>query len=414
MSSTLFRPEALAAQQGTRFGPAVFYQPLSVKLAVLALLVLFVCFLVFAANADIKQTERVRGYLTSAGGEVKVYGGRPGVLTEILVSDGDFVETGAVLAVATAPQFDEQGQQAVGAVLQQINAQLRQLQRRIVVINARFELQDQQIRRQLTGMRGALTLLREQQQILQRRVALSNQDYQASRQLFLATTISEREHRQSASALYLLQQQAKAGALAIERHLQAMADAQQQLDLQPLQAQEERLMLDNTTSQLLARRHELQAQHRFTITATRDGIVNNFVMRIGDVIDPRQPVLTLLGVDDDLEAWLYLPTRALANVQQGVAVMISYDAYPYQTYGSFPAQIVSVADSVMDPREFLFPVNVGEPVYLVKARVADQSVTGGAGNSFRPGMQFSADIVTGERTVLQKLVSPLSGLGRRL
>lgn len=380
---------------------------------VLVLIIVFACFIIFAATAEIKQTERVRGYLTSIGGEVKIYGGRAGVLTEVLVGEGEYVTAGTILAVATDPHFDGQGEQAANVSLRQIDSQLRRLQRRKSVLDARFLIQSNQIRQQLAGMKSALSLLRDEQRILRKRVSLAEKDFQASRQLSQTRTISDREHRQTASTLYTLQQQEQAAAIVIEKHVQNMVDTEQQLVLQPLLDQEEGLALENSVSQLRMRRHELRAQRRFTITATRDGIVSNFVLRAGDVIDPREPVLTLLRAGDDLEAWLYLPSRALANVAQDVDVMISYDAYPYQIYGSFPAQIRDVASSAMDPREFLFPVDVREPVYLVKAKVSDQGLTGNAANRFKPGMQFSAEILTGKQTVLQKLVSPLSGLGRR-
>ncbi|MEX2335398.1 MAG: biotin/lipoyl-binding protein, partial [Pseudohongiella sp.] len=233
MSTPLFRPEVFAAQQGSGFGQAVFYQPLSVKLMVLVMLVLFACFVAFAASANIKQTERVRGYLTSAGGEVKIYGSRTGVLAEVLVSEGEFVEAGTVLAVATDAQFDHQGQQAMAAVMQQIDIQLQQLARRKTVLASRFEAQEKKIRQQLVGLRDALNLLKQEQQILLRRVVLAEQDYNASQQLLAVKTISEHEHRQVSSALYLLQQQATAGELAIARHLQTIEQAEQQLAQQP-------------------------------------------------------------------------------------------------------------------------------------------------------------------------------------
>ncbi|HDZ09965.1 HlyD family secretion protein [Pseudohongiella sp.] len=414
MSTGLFRPQVLTAQHGVRFGQRIFYQPLTVRLMVLMLLVLFACLLTFAANAEIKQTKRVRGHLVPAGGEVKVYAGSPGVLTEIFVSNGEFVQAGTVLATVSDPQYNQQGQAFADLALQQIDTQLQQLLRRQRVVKTRFNAQASLIRRQLSGMQAALVLLREEQDILQRRVALSEQDHEASNKLYRRSTISQREFRQSASALYLLQQQEKSKALAIARHLQAISETEQQLGMQPLLAQEERLVLDNAQSQLLARKQEIEVRRRSTIIASRDGTVSNLLLREGDVVDPGEPVLTLSQIGEELEAWLYLPSSALAKVGKGVDVMISYDAYPAQTYGSFPAQILNVADSVMDPREYLFLVDVREPVYLVRARVADQRPIGQEGSRFRPGMQFFADIVTGEQTVLQKLLAPLSGLGRRM
>ncbi len=414
MNESLFRQEVLAARQNSRFGQAVFYQPLTIRLMVSFLVVVFVSFLAFAASAELKQTERVRGYLTSTGGEVKIYGGKPGVLTEIFVEDGDVVKTGDILAAMSDPFYDHRGQEKARLALQQIDVQLRQLRARKEVVATRFEVQATQVQQQLQGMQKTLQLLRDEQWMRQQRVDLSDQDLQASRRLRATNTISEREFRQTASSQILLEQQAKTAELAIAKHLQAMEDARQQLIQLPMRGREEALLLDSARSQLLARRHDLLSQLKFTITASRDGIVSNMVSRTGDIIDTSKPLLTLLESDSKLEAWLYLPSRALANVQAGTEIMISYDAYPYQTYGSFPARILSVADSAMDPREFLIPVDVREPVYLVKAQISDQGPADGTANQFRPGMQFTADIVTAEQTVLKKLISPLRGLGRRL
>lgn len=414
MNADLFRAEMLAAQQDARFGQAVFHQPLTVTLMVIFLLVLVACFLIFAATAQLAQTERVRGYLTSPGGEVKIYGSRTGVLTDVFVSDGDTVHTGDVLAALSDPLHDSHGRQTSALALQQVDRQLQQLADRKSVVESRFEAESAQVRGQLQSMQEVLQLLGGEQQLRQRRIHLSKQDYQASSRLHQASIISAREYRQAASSLYQLQQHERAGAVTIERHMQAMAQARQQLKILSLRAQDETLALDNAVSQLQARRHDLLSQQRFTIIATRDGIVSNFVSRTGDIVDPREPLLTLLHTDNELEAWLYLPSRAMADVGTGTNVLISYDAFPYQIYGSFPAQIVSIADSVMDPREFQFPVDVREPVYLVRAHIKDQGLPDSVMNRFRPGMQFSADIMTGHQTVLQRLVSPLSGLRQRL
>ncbi|OFE12053.1 hypothetical protein PHACT_01985 [Pseudohongiella acticola] len=414
MNEKLFRTEILYAQQGAQFGEAIFYQPLTVRLMVSFLLLVFVGFLAFICTAEIKQTQQVRGVLTANGGEVKVYGGKSGIVTDVAVKDGDIVSAGDILATLAGTHHDQYGQRMPDQALQQTETQLNQLKHRKVVLTERFDAQLQKIRIQLLGMQNTLNLLKEEQGIRQLRVQLSEQDFQASDKLHRASTISERTFRQSASTLYQLQQQVKAGDLAIEQHRQAMAEAEQQLLIIPLLAQEEHLVLDNAISKLRARQHELHFQRSFTITATRDGIVSNFVLREGDVVDPGEPLVTLLDPDTKLEALLYLPSRALANVGKETPVMISYDAYPYQTYGSFSAQITSVADSVMDPREFLFPVDVREPVYLVKAHIADQGPSSESTQRFRPGLQFSADIVTGEQTVWEKLTSPLRGVTRRL
>jgi len=70
---------------------------------------------------------------------------------------------------------------------------------------------------------------------------------------------------------------------------------------------------------------------------------------------------------------------------------------------------------VLDPREHLIPLELNEPVYLARARLMQQTVgEPGSGAQLRSGMQFTADIVTGRETILQRVMSPLSGLGRKL
>jgi hypothetical protein len=55
-----------------------------------------------------------------------------------------------------------------------------------------------------------------------------------------------------------------------------------------------------------------------------------------------------------------------------------------------------------------------EPYYKATAVVDSELAIAGSTRKLRPGMQFSAEIVTNERSLLDRLLSPLSSLGARL
>lgn len=404
------------AARASGFGAAVFHQPLSLRFFVVGLAMFFIAISVFASFADLTETERVRGHLTGAGGETRVYSTQTGVVTDVRVAEGDTVAEGDVVATVSEYQFDGQGKRTSDVLKHEIENQMRQIERRRLAIDQRYRIECKQLGIRLRGMRAELELRRQEHALLGRRVDIATREHEASLSLRDSAAISSREYHQAASALYSLQQQEKSAQLTIETQKLALAELEQQIAIHPLQLADERLVLDQARSQLNTRYHELEVRQALSITAPKAGVVSNVVIRPGDLADPRAPVMTLLHPGDELQAWLYLPSRALAMVDVGTEVLLAYDAYPYQTWGRYRATVTMVSESAMDPREYFLPQDLYEPVYLVKASLASQSIAdpGQSQERLRAGTLLAADIVTGRRSLLQKLLSPLRGVQHKL
>lgn len=414
MSNSLFRHEALLAHTGSEFGSGIFYQPVSVRLMVIAASATFLLFLAFSALAQIKQTERVRGYLASQEGEIKLYANRAGILRDVFYRDGDVVKKGEVLATIADSQFDAEGSQASEKSLAQLDEQMSQLHARIIVLTRKSAVNSAQLQSRVSGYESELSLLADEHEISLQQLALFEQEFHGSEILYQRGSISSHEHNQVTSKLYDLQQRSKTSLMNVEAKRQALIETRHQIELQPLSLEDELLLLRNTISQLDARRSELMAQTVFSIPAQGAGTVSNFIANAGDYVDPRVPLMTLVPMGSALEAILYLPGRAVGKVQLNQKIMISYDAYSYQTYGTFEATITSIAETVLDPREFLVPLELKEPVFLVKAAIDAQMTPSDATRRLRPGLQFSAEIVTGKESILARLLSPFKSLGRKL
>lgn len=414
MTDNLFRHEAVLASAESEFGKGIFYQPISVRLMVIFASATFLCFLAFAAFSQIKQTERVRGYLASQEGEIKLYGSRAGILREVFYNDGDVVNKGDVLATIADARFDEEGFQSSEESLAQVDEQILQLHARIQVLKKKSAVNLAQLQSRVTGYESELTLLTDEYQITLQQLLLSEQEYQGSEILYHRGSISSREHNQVMSKWYDQRQRSKTSLMSVETKRLSLIETQHQIDLQPLSLEDELLLLKNTISQLNGRRNELRAEALFSITAPGHGTISNFTANPGDYVDPRVPVMTLVPVGSPLEARLYLPGRSLGKIEINQNIMLSYDAYSYQTYGTFEATITSIAETVLDPREFLVPLDLKEPVFLVKAAIDRQTAPGSIDQKLRPGLQFSADIVTGNESILERLLAPFNSLGRKL
>ncbi len=414
MSQGLFREEALLAMTGERFGAAMYYQPPAVRLFCIGILLTFTVFLLFAGFVGFKRTEVTRGHLTPLAGAVKVYAMRAGVLQEIVAREGQHVEAGQRLAVVSARQFDQEGGATSSFQLQQIDSQLLQLEDEILLAGATAALESEQWRQKEVALQAELVLLRDQQELIESRRSLSEQDYARSSHLHKQGVLPDSLHDQQLDKLYGAQQLSRVNLLQIETRGQVLAEAQHQLAMQPLQLRHELLELERARSQLLTRRKEVETLGAFAVTAPAAGVVSNLLATQGDTLEPNQPLLTLLPADSQLEAWLYLPSRARGEVALQQEIMLAYDAYPVRTFGAFPATVTFIADTVMDPREVALPHELREPVYLVRARLGAKAIEDPALERLRPGMQFSAQIVTARQTLLQRVLAPLRSLGRKL
>jgi membrane fusion protein len=414
MNRELFRTEAVLASTGPKFGRAVFYQPISVKILIAVLTVIFILFMLFAAFAQIKQTQPVRGYLSPLEGETKIYSSRAGIFQQIISNEGQYVEAGDILATVTDAQFDAAGNQASSMVLEHLDIQKTHLLDQLSLIHKRARINAEQLVSRADTYQRELALLHEENQVLIRRLELAEQEYNSNRALLQRGAISLSEHNQKLSAYYNFLQASKTNLLQIESKQLGLTDARQQLELHPLLIKDELLNIEGALSQLSARRQELESSSTFTITAPVAGNIFNLLSSAGNHADPRVPLLTLIPATYTLEAVLYLPSRALGKVESGQELALSYDAFPYQTYGRFIAHITDISETVMDPREFLIPIELPEPVYLVKAQLQKQYLDDPDLRQLRSGMQFSAEIHTDSQTILQRLFMPFTSLSRKL
>ncbi len=137
------------------------------------------------------------------------------------------------------------------------------------------------------------------------------------------------------------------------------------------------------------------------LIAPVDGTITQLsVHTIGGVVEPAKPIMVVVPEGGSLVAEVKLLNKDMGFVKEGQSVAVKLEAFPFTRYGTVPGYVESVgSDAVEDEKlGLVYPVRIHlEPI--ANARV----------NSIRlnTGLVATADIKTGERSILSYLVTPI-------
>lgn len=148
-------------------------------------------------------------------------------------------------------------------------------------------------------------------------------------------------------------------------------------------------------SRLLTERLEIRAPVR--------GLVQNLkITTEGEIIRSSDTVMHIVPMTDVLEAEVRIPTREIGHLRVGQPVTVKLTSYNYARFGSVEGQLRQVsATSVVDENS--------QPYFRGWVTLKQNYVGTEAGRyPVLPGMSVQADIVTGEKTLLQYLIKPVS------
>ncbi len=145
---------------------------------------------------------------------------------------------------------------------------------------------------------------------------------------------------------------------------------------------------------------------RTEIRSPVDGIVNRvYVNTVGGVVKPGDPIVELTPSDEKILIEGRVRPADRADLHEGIRANVRLSAFESSRYGTLPGQVVEVsADTVPDER--------GERYFRVKVAV-DAGASTVPVNQLSPGMTATADLVTGRRTVMDYLISPLTKFSSR-
>ena len=151
------------------------------------------------------------------------------------------------------------------------------------------------------------------------------------------------------------------------------------------------------------------------LKAPQDGVVKDLATHtIGTVVQPGTVVLTLVPQEETLRAEVWVTNEDIGFVRQGQPVKLKFAAFPFQKYGMAEGMVRHVSADAADTNSGNGntqpdPSRKSQPlVYkaLVELSRMDLSMDGKR-FVLSAGMQTSAEIWLGDRTVMEYLLSPV-------
>ena len=138
------------------------------------------------------------------------------------------------------------------------------------------------------------------------------------------------------------------------------------------------------------------------LTAPIDGVVQQVAVHtVGGVVTPAQELLIVVPQEHPVEVEAQVENKDVGFVKNGQIVEIKVETFPFTLYGTIPGKVVSVSDDAA-------PIEKVGLVYPTRVSI-DRSTMQVEGKqvNLSPGMAVTVEIKTGQRRVIEYLLSPL-------
>lgn len=414
----LYRKQALAAQRSVGLGDIVLIRPISFALitAVLAGFVLAAC--LFLAFGTYTKRATVSGQLAPDTGLLKLYVPQAGIVLERRVQEGQRVEAGDVLYVVSGDQQSTQGatQEAISGQIRQRQDSLRQARRKTLLLQ-QGEHENQALA--VVGLKAQLAAFDRQIEGQRSRILLAENSAQRYRSLMEKGYMSPEESDQKHAEL--LDQRNQLQALLRDRIGIAMDLSSRQAALAELalRQQNQLAQLDRDIGSVTVDLTQSEARRRIVLAAPQAGAVTAVSADVGQAVDSRRPLATIVPAGARLLAELLVPSRAVGFVAPGDRVLMRLAAYPHQTYGQQAGVVQTVTRSAL-PEWQLNEAAAGsgadqEAMYRITVSLTTPPLgPQGQALALRPGMRLEADLLQQTRRLYQWALDPAYRLSGKL
>ena len=138
---------------------------------------------------------------------------------------------------------------------------------------------------------------------------------------------------------------------------------------------------------------------RTTVTSPIRGIVNKlFITTVNGVVKPGDRLVEIVPLDDKLIIEARVPTKDRGLIWQGLPALVKISAYDYALYGGIKGHLIEISpDTLVDEH--------GVPYYRVRISLEKNQVA--ENMPLFPGMTADVNILSGKITIMQYLLRPI-------
>jgi hemolysin D len=411
-----------------------------------SLMVLFALLFTWALIGKLDIVATAEGKLVPQSYLKIVQPAEGGIVTEILVKEGDKVTQGQVL-MRMDGKLSAADTRIVTGEVKQRELQLRridaQLQNRVLEpkptddpalfrqIEAQYQSNLQAYQDALAQERAVMTKaieeLRAAQQVRSKLAQLlpSYQEQESAwnklgSEGFAGRLMVQEKQRERIET----EQNLKAQAFTVEslratiaqsdkRAAQITSNYRQQLQTERVQTQAE---LSKLKEELAKQEHK---NALLELKASQAGILKEVATHtVGTVVSPGTILMTLVPINEPLQAEVMVKNEDVGFVREGQKVKIKLAAYPFQKYGMVEGEVIHIGADAAEtqsasktkPGTTEQEQNTLTSPYKAIVKLAAQQLTSqDRAFELTPGMQVVAEVNQGRRTIMEYLLSPVQG-----
>jgi len=404
----MFRKEVSKANQQHLYGQVSVIQPISLYSTSILIFVLFLIIIIYLSQANFSRKEVVKGYLLPGKGVVKVFTRRAGVIDRLYVEEGQVVQQGDHLLKIKNSQSLVTGVELSMVLVKELTLQMNYLQQELKANNKILIKNNSRIIEQKKQLTKKLTLTDEAINTKKIKLSLKNNKKEKRKRLLENKYISITEYDKSKEEYLTVIEEINE----LERSQIQTRMEISNLEFKHLELPEQQVInevgIKRKISEIKSKITDLNNQFEFIKKAPESGVITAIQPNNGSKVDSDTLILSILPMHSPLEIELLLPTRSAGFIGIGNNVNIRFDAFPYQKFGFITGVISSIDKVVVLPSEKVFPIEINEAMYRIRAKLNQQFIKAyGKEFPLKVGMVANADIMLERRSLLEWLLDPV-------
>jgi adhesin transport system membrane fusion protein len=400
-------------------------------------------FLVWASLAPLDEVTRGTGKVIPSSHVQVIQNLEGGILSELKVAEGDFVEKGQELARLDDIRFSSSYKESRIKYLEllaktarlsaEIEGKAFTVPKEVVDEQPSLAQNEQSLfQSRMSELKSSISVLEEQvrqkshelsefeakRAATARSLDLINKEISMSTPLLDQGAISEVEVLRLRRQANELSGEAQRYALSIPRVQSELQEGKHKIEEMKQKFKAEAATQLNEAKAEMARTSASNEALEDRVTRTRvvspvKGTVKQIkVTTIGGVIQPGIEFMEIVPLEDQLLIEAQIRPKDVAFLRPGLDATIKFTAYDFSIYGGLKAKLEHIsADTISqtsDDKKSKTEGSAEESFYLIRLRT-DRNHLGTEDKPLAiiPGMTAEADIITGKKTVLDYLLKPV-------
>lgn len=404
--------------------------PAIIRTTMMTIGISILAFTAWAGFTNINEVARTPGEIVPSGYQQVVQHLEGGIVRQIGVAEGDVVKKGEKLLLLDGAGFVEDLKRAKArkVSLSMQEERLRAYLEKREPDFSRFSTTDEsQIRDQKSFFKSMENTNNEERKVVQEQITqkkrvigslqselttakgnlvISEQLFNSRKELYGKGFLSETKYLEAQQALNNIRgdiSQIQSRLSVAQAEISEYQNRFSSLGLTQSDEINERLdavIDEKAQNEELLRKLE-ERSNRLIVRAPVSGIVKGLAVNtIGAIVKPGETLMEIVPVDHEMVVQVKIQPQHIGHLKIGQPVKVKLSSFDFARYGLVNGNLEHISATTFDGQN-------GERYYQGRVKLEHNYVGRDKENLVVPGMTVMAEIITGEKTILQYLLKPI-------